>query len=64
MLDLLRTKGGASLYDPLIEWARLACLQLARVEGLRIGGDEEYRVGAEVREGNDEDEDGSNGALH
>lgn len=63
LLDLLGAKGGASLYDPLIDSAKLSCLQLARVEELRIRGDGEERDKMEVWDTND-GVDGKNGVLH
>lgn len=63
LLDLLRAKGGASLYGPLIDSAKVSCLQLERVEELGIRGDDEERDKMEVRETND-GVDGKNGVLH
>lgn len=63
LLDLLRAKGGASLYGPLIDSAKVSCLQLERVEELGIRGDGEERDKMEVGETN-EGVDGKNGVLH
>lgn len=63
LLDLLRAKGGASLYGPLIDSAKVSCLQLERVEELGIRGDGEERDKMEVGETND-GVDGKNGVLH